>query len=154
LAQLTLTFPYRTPPGLRKEKDQRKIPLYPLLNIKLYSEKCKALSFEGLLDSGADGLFLPKQIAEGLGLQKMEKIKTSGILKSELCYKTKVGFIIGRTKDRRIDFGMIDAAFPENESDIPILIGRDPLFKYFEITFMEYKDTPKVVLSQKKQIIK
>ena len=86
MAQLTLTFPYRSSPGLRKAKDIDDIPLYPLLNIKLYTERHKPINFEGLLDSGADGLFLPKQIAEGLGLPKIKRIKTSGILKSAMCY--------------------------------------------------------------------
>ena len=152
MAQLTLTFPYRSPPGLRKAKDLDDIPLYPLLNIKLYTERHKPINFEGLLDSGADGLFLPKQIAEGLGLPKIKRIKTSGILKSAMCYRTNVGFIVGATKTRCIDFGIIDAAFPETESDIPILIGRDPIFKFFEVTFKEYKERPKIMLTQKKAL--
>ena len=152
MALKTFTFPYRPPPGLRKAKEQKDTKLYPLLQIRLYSKDGKPICFEGLLDSGADGVFLPKRIAEVMDLPKKEKISTSGVLKSEECYKTEVGFIIGVTKSKSLDFGMIEAVFPKSESDIPILIGRDPIFKYFEVVFMEYLGKPKVKLIQKKPL--
>jgi hypothetical protein len=152
LSLQTFHYPYRPPPGDRHKKDIKNISLYPLINIKLYTSEAKPLCFEGLLDSGADRVFIPKQLAIALRLPKLGEIGTSGIFKSEICYKTKVGFILGRTNTRCIDFGYIEAVFPEAESDIPLLIGRDPLFKYFEINFREYDKKPKVNLIQKKTV--
>jgi predicted aspartyl protease len=154
LSLKSFTYPYRPPPRFRKEKKLKDIPLYPLLNVKLYPKNGKPICFEGLLDSGADGVFIPKQIAEAMGLQKIERISTSGIFKSARCFKTKVGFILGVTKSNSIDFGMIEAVFPEDETDIPLLIGRNPIFKFFEVTFSEYKEKPRVTLNQKKHLPK
>ncbi|MCK4757032.1 MAG: hypothetical protein KAS67_01125 [Thermoplasmata archaeon] len=102
-----------------------------------------------MLDSGADGLFLPLWLAEIFDLPKLEKIETSGVLKSGTCYKTKVGLTVGTSKKHKVDFGFVDAAFPETNNDIPILIGRDPLFKIFEVTFKEYAAKPVIVMEQK-----
>lgn len=150
----TYTYKYKLPPGLRdKEGNLENPPTYPLLNIQLYPpEGGKALSFEGLLDSGADGVFIPKQIADELNLEVKEKETTSGILESKECIQTEVGFRIGRSKARRIDFGIVEATFPQEESDIPILVGRNPLFECFEIRFLEYNDPSKIKLIKKKSI--
>ncbi len=147
----TRTCVYKPSPANRKKEDLTGVQLYPLINIQLYNPKGgKPYSCEGLLDSGADGLFIPKQLAEALELPNLEEIQTSGVLKTSECIKTKIGFKIGRTRARRIDFGIITATYPKEHSDIPILIGRDPLFKYFEVKFMEYDNKPKVKLTQKK----
>ena len=149
LSLTTFSYPYRPAPGDRHKKNLKDITLYPLINIKLYTKEMKPLNFEGLLDSGADRIFIPKRIAEGLKLPKLERIGTSGIFKSETCYKTKVGFVLGVTKTRMLDFGYIDAVFPETVSVIPLLVGRDPIFKHFEIIFREYEKKPKIKLNQK-----
>jgi len=151
----TYTYKYKLPPGLRNKDDidKKNAPTYPLLNIQLYNpDGGKAKSFEGLVDSGADGLFIPKQIAENLGLEKIDEIETAGILKSSECIKTKVGFRIGRSKARRIDFEVIEATYPKKEGNIPILVGRKPLFEYFEVKFLEYKESPKIKLTQKNSL--
>lgn len=149
MSPLKFTYPYKLPPGFRRQSPPD-APMYPLLQIKLYKEGDRPRFFEGLLDSGADGLFIPKGIAEILELPKIEKIKTSGILKTANCFRTRVGLTIGTTKARSIEFGIIDAVFPEEETDIPILIGRNPLFKCFEVIFQEYKDRPRITIEQKK----
>ena len=77
----------------------------------------KPFSLEGLLDSGADGLFIPRKIADALDLPRLGTINTSGVLKSSDCIRTKVGFRIGRSSARRIDFGVIEATYPLEESD-------------------------------------
>lgn len=147
----TFTYPYKLPPGLRKKKVDG--TYYPLLNIQLYNcDGGKPLSFEGLLDSGADGLFIPKQIAELLSLPNLGTKRTSGVLKTSECIKTKVGFRIGRTRARRIDFGVVEVTYPQEESDIPILVGRTPLFDFFEVRFLQYTEKPKIELIQKKPL--
>jgi len=52
----------------------------------------------------------------------------------------------------RLDFGQVDASVPESGGDIPILIGRNPLFKYFEVIFKEYRDNPVYTIIQKKPL--
>jgi hypothetical protein len=118
------------------------------LPIQLYKENAKPRFFEALLDSGADGIFIPKFIAEILGLEKLGRVPTSGVLRSAHCFQTKVGLTIGFSKARSIEFCIVDAIFPEEDADIPILIGRNPVFKHFEVVFKEYLDTPKIHLRQ------
>ena len=105
---------------------------------------------EGLLDSGADAILLPKQVAEMIGLEPLNECDLSGITKKGKGYRTKIGFMLGVSKARCYDFGIIDTVFPAEESDIPILIGRTPLFDYFEVVFKQYDEKPKVVLILKK----
>lgn len=104
------------------------------------------------MDSGADTLLIPAQIAEALGLEKRDEHISGGVFGRGKCYRTRVGFVIGRTNADKIDLGTIDAVISAEKSDIPILIGRDPLFKFFEITFMEYKDRPAIRIAQKKSL--
>ncbi len=146
---LNFTYPYKLPPGLRQRTPRPSGPVYPLLQIQLYKENGKPRFFEGLLDSGADGVFIPKQIAEILDLPELERTPTSGVLKTAHCFRTKIGLTIGTVKARSIEFGVVDGVFPEEETDIPILIGRSPVFKYFEVTFKEYQDRPQIILKQK-----
>ena len=149
---LTLSYSYKLPPGLRQQKPRPPGPLYPLVNIQLYKEGERPRFFEGLLDSGADGIFIPKDIADILDLPHLERTPTSGVLKTAHCFRTKVGFTLGTVKLKMVEFGVIDAVFPEDVSDIPILIGRNPLFRYFEITFTEYNPRPQIHLTQKKPL--
>lgn len=64
-----LTFPYRLPPGLRETAPKDSSRLYPLLLIQLYKPGERPRSFEGLIDSGADTLFIPKRVADIIGLE-------------------------------------------------------------------------------------
>jgi hypothetical protein len=147
-----LTFSYRLPPGLREADVKDSSSLYPLLLIQLYKAGERPRSFEGLIDSGADTLFIPKRIADIIGLELRDRIVSSGVFERGLCRTTKVGFIAGRMGAGRLDFGQVEATVPESEGDIPILIGRNPLFRYFEIIFKEYRESPAYSLVQKKTL--
>jgi hypothetical protein len=147
-----LTFPYRIPPGLRESQSKDFISRYPLLLIQLYKTGERPRSFEGLIDSGADTLLIPKRVADSIGLELQDRIISSGVFERGICRKTKVGFIAGRMGAGRLDFGQVEATVPESEGDIPILIGRNPLFRYFEVIFKEYRDIPAFTLIQKRPL--
>ena len=50
--------------------------------------------------------------------------------------ETKVGLILGRGgKNREMDYGFVKAFFPESDRNIPILIGRTPIFRDFQVVF-------------------
>ena len=147
-----ITFPYRPPPGIRHEIDEYTGPIYPLVHIQLCRKGERPVPFEGLIDSGADTFFIPKEIADSLGLQRFDKFKSSGVFQQGVCYRTKVEMVIGRAPPGIIHFGEIDAVVPDTEGDIPILIGRNPLFRFFEVVFKEYRDRPVVTLIQKRSL--
>ena len=146
-------FPYKLPPGLREENEIDKSHLFPLILIQLYSEKKKLpLCFEGLVDSGADGIVLPKSVFDLLELPTIGKREASGLLKSGECSVSEVGLIIGRSKGNMLDLGKVEVIISESDQDIPILIGRNPIFQYFEIIFREYEKKPNLTLIQKQEI--
>jgi hypothetical protein len=118
----------------------------------LYKPGERPRAFEGLIDSGADTLFIPKRIADIIGLELRDRIVSSGVFERGICRTTKVGFIAGRMGAGRLDFGQVMATVPESEGDIPILIGRNPLFIYFEVIFKEYRKNPAYSLVQKKTL--
>lgn len=123
-----------------------------MLLIQLSKPGERPLSFEGLVDSGADTLFIPKRVAEILGLELHDMNVSAGVFEKGICHRSKVGLIIGRMGAGRLDFGQVDATVPESYGDIPILIGRDPFFKYFEVCFKEYRDKPVLNIVQKKPL--
>jgi hypothetical protein len=146
-------YPYRAPPGFRNREEIKEPPLYPLLNIQLYTDPSRPRHLEGLLDSGADTIFIPTSVSKDLNLPRGADMQSGGVFGTGRCYRTQVGFIIGRTNADKIDFGMVPAVVPTEQSDIPILIGRDPLFKYFEVIFKEYKkERPTIKIIQKNEL--
>lgn len=136
MKKFSFSFKYSLPPGLKgKKKPKNETPKkYPLIPIRLYSKHKKTRVIEGLIDSGSDVLFIPKGIADYLNLPKVKKVKSTSIGGLEISFETKVGLILGRG-GREVDFGYIKAVFPEEEKDIPVLIGRHPVFDEFQIIF-------------------
>lgn len=146
MKKLSFIFKYNLPPELRRKKKPKDIPIkkYPLMPIKLYLSNKKTSIIEGLIDSGSNGLFIPKSIAEFLNLSKGKKIDVSGICGNCKAYETKVGLILGRG-GREVNFGYIKAVFPEEERNIPILIGREPVFDEYQIIFEEHRERFKLI---------
>ncbi len=54
-----------------------------------------------------------------------------------------------------MDFGYVKAVYPEEEKDVPVLIGRNPIFEEFQIVFEElnqqFKLIPKEELLKKEK---
>ena len=142
----TFTFPYRLAPSQRKLKEPEHPILYPLIPVVL-SFGGKSYPMEALIDSGADRVLIPRQIANGMNLPRGKETLITGVGKKGIGFETRIGIMIGSLKAHSYDFGAIDAVYPEVESGIPILLGRSPLFDFFEITFKQYLDKPKVVLT-------
>jgi len=92
---------------------------------------------DGLLDSGSDGVVLPRSLAEYLGLE-LEPAETpmrvadgKGIER----YVSRAHLTIGRA-GRYCEPIDAEVTVPV-EGIAPILVGRDPIFRLFVITFIE-----------------
>lgn len=134
-----LTFYYKLPPWLRKKK---KIPkeqerYFPFIPIVLYNKSKVTPVIEAIIDSGADFIQISKALAMALGLEEGKKIESSGMGGDYINYETKVGLKIGRGV-KAIDIGYVKAFYPEEDKNVPILIGRHPVFEKFKIIFEEY----------------
>ena len=140
MKKLTLTFRYQVRPGERKlPKDVKvKLQTYPLIPVRFYTKTKKIPIFEALLDSGSDIVHINRGIMSFLNLPPGRKIKSSGMGGNYVSYETEVGLIVGRG-GREVDFGIIKVIYPEEEKNVPILIGRIPVFEEFQVIFEEYK---------------
>ena len=124
---------------------------HPFLPIRLSCGK-KVHSSEGLLDSGADCLTISKRLSDYLEL-KLGKGYLGGSAageKSLKYYPSKVNVLIGRGKNIH-NLGEIDIEV--SEGDIPILIGKKPIFQMYQITFREF-NTPTFIMIPKDEIQK
>ena len=126
------------------ESNQEEIDLYyPTIPCVFASETKKTRMTEGLLDTGSDGIVLPMGAAKYLELKLEEKEKpmiVAGGL-SVKQYKSKVNLTIGRG-GRFVEFNDIEITVPDTNPEkdkSPILIGRDPIFQYYEVNFIEGK---------------
>ncbi len=146
MKKLTLTFKYSLPPGLRKKSIPKNIKLQmsPLIPVRFYSKTGKTNVIEALLDSGSDIIHINRDIFSFLGLPKGKKIDGGGMGGKYVAYNTKVGLILGRG-GREVDFGYVNAVFPEEEKDVPILIGKFPVFEEFQVIFEGYKEKFKLI---------
>jgi len=110
---------------------------YPLLPVQFIHGEKKTPIIAALIDSGGDNIVIPKAVAEFLGanVEESEIAKTAGGFTS--VRRTKLNMVIGRNKDR-IEYSNVEVFVADN-NDIPVLLGRDPLFEDFEITFRKKK---------------
>ena len=149
MKKISFTFKYSVRPGARKapKNVKNKLPSYPLLPVRFYNPKDKNHKtpiFEALLDSGSDGIHLHRDISDSLGLTRLKKTESEGMGGIYNCFETEVGLIIGRG-GRTVDFGVVKAVFPEKDLNVPLLIGRNPVFEEYQIIFEEYKEKFKLI---------
>jgi hypothetical protein len=154
MKKIKLTFSYQLPPGLRGRQLQpgEKTTKYPLIPIQLYKDNIKLPPIEALLDSGCDSIFIPKDTADSLNLILGEKINSQGVGGPAKSCLSKVGLIIGRG-GREYDFGEVEVVVAEENQDVPVLIGRRPVFEEYQIVFEEYKDKFKLIPKEQEKKI-
>ncbi|MBI3841971.1 MAG: hypothetical protein HY295_02305 [Thaumarchaeota archaeon] len=114
----------------------------------------------GLMDSGADITFIPRQIAEILKIDLDEKTKRSSKSASEsfVTYRANPYLEI-IYEGTRIPIGEIETAIPEKyapDKDIEkmILLGRNSIFTKYVVTFNEQARAMEFRLIQEKQNFK
>lgn len=137
------TFKFLPNPRIRKlAKNNPDIlidaELYPLIPIKLYNGTKETRVIEGLIDTGADKCLIPRAIADYLELENLGDERASGINGVSIHHRTEVGLKIGRG-GRISDIGYVEAAYPDQLQDQPILLGRTPLLDEFQLIVEKYK---------------
>jgi hypothetical protein len=111
---------------------------YPIVPVRFKSNDRKTPIIEGLLDSGGDFIVIPMPIAKylNLNIEPACDVDTAG--GTTPLYKANVDIIIGnREKYTKYISKEIHIS---TRSDIPILLGRNPLFDDNEITFKKQKN--------------
>ena len=119
---------------------------YPIVPVKFHYKEKKTPIIEALLDSGGDFIVIPMPIAQYLGLELEEAgdVDTAGgtasFFKSTLDMSIEKGEIINTYENNQIHVS--------TRSDIPVLLGRSPIFEDYEITFKKQKN--QLILKQVK----
>jgi predicted aspartyl protease len=111
---------------------------YPVIPVKFFHKDKKTPFIDALLDSGGDFIVIPMPIAKylNLKLKKAGFVDTAGGTTS--LFKATLDMVIGKESK---------AAIYENSQihvsardDIPVLLGRHPIFEDYEITFKKQKN--------------
>jgi hypothetical protein len=111
---------------------------YPIVPVKFFYKDKKTPFIEALLDSGGDFIVIPMPIAEylGLELEKAGEVDTAG--GSVSLYKSYIDISIGKNGGfAEYKNNLIHVS---TRSDIPVLLGRCPIFEDYEITFKKQKN--------------
>lgn len=113
---------------------------YPVVPVKFqYKKTQKETPFiDALLDSGGDFIVIPMPIARylGLKLKKAGSVDTAGGTTS--LFKSNLDLIIGGKKDF-VKYDNLEIHI-SIRNDIPVLLGRYPIFDDYEIIFKKQKD--------------
>jgi len=119
--------------------------IFPLVPVRFAHRGKRTPIIDALLDSGSDKILVPSIIADELGLSTKElpkPIKTAG--GDRKGFETSCDFELGRG-GRTIEYRNLTINVADSP-DIPVLIGRDPIFKDFKIVFEESKE--RITLTQ------
>lgn len=109
---------------------------YPLIPIKFSSNARETPLIDALLDSGGDFIVIPLAIAKYLGLKltKAGCVDTAGG-ETTLCKSTVSMVIYG--KNKKFTYKDLEIHVSDR-NDLPVLLGRTPIFEDHEITFKKY----------------
>ena len=111
---------------------------YPIIPVKFYYKNKKTPVIDALLDSGGDFIVIPMPIATylELKLKKAGSVDTAGGTTS--IFKAKLDMII-TTKNKPVTYKDIEIHV-SGRNDIPVLLGRHPIFEDYEIIFKKQKN--------------
>ncbi len=111
---------------------------YPIVPVRFFYKEKKTPVIDALLDSGGDFIVIPMPIAKYLGLKmrRAGNVDTAGGEAALL--KSKLTMIIGKM-EQTATYGNIEIHVSTRD-DIPVLLGRQPIFEDYEITFKKQKN--------------
>ena len=110
---------------------------YPVVPVKFYNEEKETPFIDALLDSGGDFIVIPMPISNylGLKLKKAGDVDTAGGTTS--LFKANLNMMMG-SKNKNVIYDNIQIHV-STRNDIPVLLGRNPIFEDYEITFKHKK---------------
>ena len=111
---------------------------YPVIPVKFYYKNKETPIIDALLDSGGDFIVIPMPIARylGLNLKKAGSVDTAG--GATTLFKATLSMIIGK-KEQTAAYNNIQIHV-SGRNDIPVLLGRHPIFEDYEIIFKNKKN--------------
>lgn len=120
-------------------KYEGKCPSIPLIPLRFFDNNDKPTpTFDAILDSGADEITIPKNLADLLGYKltkRSGKINTAGGVIN--AFKTKGKFNIGRG-GREVKYSNVNICVIDH--DIPVLVGIKPIFDNYKIKISAFEN--------------
>jgi len=106
---------------------------YPVLQVKFIFNERETPFIDALLDSGGDFIVIPMPIAKylELDLKKAGDVDTAGGVAK--LYKANINMTIGNNSNS-IKYENLEIHV-SGRNDIPVLLGRKPIFEDYEIIF-------------------
>ena len=111
---------------------------YPLIPIKLFYNGRETPFIDALLDSGGDFIVIPMAIAKYLELKLFEagSVDTAGGATS--LFKANLDMVIGSGENKFTYTNL--QIHVSTRNDIPVLLGRYPIFEDHEIIFKKQEN--------------
>ena len=111
---------------------------YPVIPVKFNNNVKETPFIDALLDSGGDFIVIPMPIARylGLPLTRAGSVDTAGGTTS--IFKSNLNMIMGN-KQNFVTYNNLEIHV-STRNDIPVLLGRHPIFEDYEIIFKKQKD--------------
>lgn len=111
---------------------------YPVVPVKFTHNDIDTPFIDALLDSGGDFIVIPMPIARylKLKLKKAGDVDTAGGTTS--LFKANLHMVIGSNEKPAV-YNNIEIHVSDRD-DIPVLLGRYPIFEDYEIIFRKNKD--------------
>lgn len=111
---------------------------YPLIPIKFLSKERETPLIDALLDSGGDFIVIPYAIAKYLQL-KLEKAGFVDTAAGETTlYKTILTMVIF-DENQKYTYENLEVHVSDR-NDLPVLLGRNPIFEDHEILFQKHQN--------------
>ena len=111
---------------------------YPLIPIKFISPERETPIIDALLDSGGDFIVIPHAIAKYLGV----KLLKAGYVDTAAGETTLCKAFVNMTifdKNKKFTYDNLEIHVSDR-NDIPVLLGRKPIFEDNEIIFKKQKN--------------
>ncbi|KYK21418.1 aspartyl protease [Thermoplasmatales archaeon SM1-50] len=120
---------------------------YPLIPIKFLTNGRETPLIDALLDSGGDFIVIPYAIAKYLRL----KLQKAGVVDTAAgettLYKSVLSMIIFN-ENQRYTYENLEVHISDR-NDLPVLLGRHPIFEDHEIIFQKHQN--KLILQPNQQ---
>lgn len=117
----------------------------PFIPLSARGKDGKEYVMWALIDSGAEGMLLPKVLADFLGLEEKGRSFTKGISGGAEVRKTNLSVKIRNGGDN-YDLELDARVLQNEDSTTPVLLGRAGFFDAFHITFKQNEE--KIVLER------
>jgi hypothetical protein len=126
----------------RADKTLRRAPFIPIF---AHDINGKLVEITALIDSGADNIVIPKDLAQVLGLTMGEEFETAGVGGKTKVRRANFTFTIKKGRESHT-ITAPSLVLLDNTQDVPVLLGRNGFFEEFEITFRQNDE--KIVLKK------